>query len=108
MSLFNLSSRVDIISGNIGVLIHNLHILNRKADKIMATQAEEAAKLNAFADKLDKATAEIVAAVQALKDALASAGGTSPEVDAATGRLDKASQTLDDLNADPVVTPPAV
>lgn len=69
----------------------------------MATQAEQAAKLNAIGDKLDKAKAEIVAAVQALKDALATAGTTSPEVDAAVVRLEGSAQGLDDLNEDVTV-----
>jgi seryl-tRNA synthetase len=80
--------------------IRLLHKLNRKADKIMASQAEEAAKLQAFGDQLDKATAEILAAIQGLKDALAAAGNTTPEVDAATDRLATAAQALDDIVPD--------
>ena len=73
----------------------------------MATQAELAARLSAVGDELDKATAEIVAAIQALKDALAAAGGTTPEVDAAVTRLEGGAKALDDLNPDavPPVTP---
>lgn len=70
----------------------------------MATQAEQAAHLNKIGDQLDKATAEIIAAVQALKDAIATAGSTTPEVDAAMARLDTGVQTLDDINPD---QPPA-
>lgn len=71
----------------------------------MATQAELAASLSAVGDQLDKAQAEILAEVQALKDALAAAGATSPEVDAAVARVQAAAQSLDDVNPD--VVPPA-
>lgn len=66
----------------------------------MATQKELADKLNTIGDELDKAKAEIVAAVQALKDALSAAGSTTPEVDAAVARLESGAQALDDLNPD--------
>lgn len=79
----------------------------KDVQKIMATQSEEAAKLQAIGDQLDKATAEIVAAVQQLKDALAAAGNTTPEVDTATDRLSKAAQALDDLNPDQPTAAPA-
>lgn len=80
--------------------IRLLHKLNRKVVKIMATQAEEAAKLAAIGDKLDKASAEILAAIEELKNALAAAGNTTPEVDAATERLTTAAQALDDIVPD--------
>jgi hypothetical protein len=80
--------------------IRLLHKLIRKAQKIMASQAEEAAILVAVDEKLDKATAEILAAIQGLKDALAAAGNTTPEVDAATARLTTAAQALDDIVPD--------
>jgi DNA repair exonuclease SbcCD ATPase subunit len=80
--------------------IRLLHKLNRKVSRIMASQAEEAAKLQAFGDQLDKATAEIVAAIQGLRDALADAGNTTPEVNAATDRLATAAQALDDIVPD--------
>lgn len=66
----------------------------------MATQAELAAQLTSIGDELDKAQAEIVAAIQALKDALAAAGSTTPEVDAAVTRLEGSAKALDDLNPD--------
>jgi hypothetical protein len=66
----------------------------------MATQAEQTAKLNAIGDKLDKASAEILAAIQALKDAQANAGSTTPEEDAATARLEAGAQALDDIVPD--------
>ncbi len=83
-------------------LVENLIIfaVNNKLNKIMATQQELADKLNSIGDELDKAQAEIVAAIQALKDALAAAGATTPEVDAAVTRLETGAKALDDLNPD--------
>ena len=71
---------------------------------IMASQQEEADKLNQLAIQLDKANTEIQNAIQQLKDALAAAGGTTPEVDAATANLTAKAQALDDVVPD---APPA-
>jgi chromosome segregation ATPase len=78
----------------------HLKRIEQKLDTIMATQAEQTAKLTAIGDKLDKASAEILAAIQALKDAQANAGNTTPEEDAATARLETAAQSLDDIVPD--------
>jgi hypothetical protein len=75
--------------------------IERLLKKIMATQEEVASKLAAVGDKLDKATQEILAAIQALKDAVAAGGASSPEVDSAISRLEAGAQTLDDINPDP-------
>lgn len=56
--------------------------------------------LNAVGDELQKATAEIVAAVS-------NAGSTTPEVDAAVARLQAAAKALDDLNPDAPAPAPA-
>ena len=82
------------------IVVPQLTNINRKLNTIMASQKELADKLTAIGDELDKATAEIVAAIQALKDALAAAGGTTPEVDAAVVRLEGGAKSLDDLNPD--------
>lgn len=86
--------------------------INRRLDgiesnlrKIMSTQQEEADKLNELAAQLQKANDEIQKAIQDLKDALASAGNTSPEVDAATAALTAKAQALDDIVPDPVSEP---
>ncbi len=63
----------------------------------MSTQAELAASLNAVSDQLTKATAEIVAAI-------AAAGNSTPDVDAAVAKLAGISQALDDLNPDAPTT----
>jgi peptidoglycan hydrolase CwlO-like protein len=95
-----------ILNRKLDLLIEQNKHTERKLNKIMATQAEQAAKLSAVADQLDKATAEILAAIQALKDAQANAGNTTPEEDAATARLSTAAQALDDINPDaPAPTP---
>lgn len=74
---------------------------------IVATKDELAARLNANADRLDKAKAEIVASIQALKDEISNADATSPAIDAALSRLDGAAATLDDLNPDAEPEQPA-
>lgn len=68
----------------------------------MATQQEEADKLNALSTQLQKANDEIQKAIQDLKDAIAAGGATSPEVDAATEALTQKAQALDDIVPDAV------
>lgn len=79
--------------------------LTQKVDAIMATQAEQAATLRALGAQLTKARAEIIRAVDRLSLAVAAAGATSPEVDAATADLQAVVQTLDDLNPDESTEP---
>lgn len=59
----------------------------------MASQAEEAAALNAISDQLAKALNELVTAIQ-------NAGNTTPEVDAATAKLQQLAQDLDNIVPD--------
>lgn len=66
----------------------------------MATQEELAAALNAVKDQLTKASGEINTRIQALVDALAAAGNTTPEVDSALQGVQAISQVLDDINVD--------
>jgi len=66
---------------------------------IMTSDATNAAKIDAVNTQLVKATGEIVAQVQALKDALANQD-TTPETDAALAKLVATAQALDDLNPD--------
>lgn len=107
MNEHNININVNFpgLTERLAELSHELRELKEGQKNIMATQDEEAAKLNAFADQLDKATTEIVAAVQALKDALAAAGNTNQAVDDATARLSTAAQKLDDLNPDATPAP---
>jgi len=78
---------------------HNKNI-ERLLKQIMATQDEEAGKLNALSTQLQKANDEIQKAIQDLKDALAAGGNTSPAVDAATDALTAKAQALDDIVPD--------
>lgn len=68
-------------------------------DTIMATQADNQARLDALADRQDKAYAEIVAGIQELKDA-ADAGQVLDFT-----RVEGGAQLLDDINPDVVVPP---
>jgi len=68
--------------------------------RIMTTQAQLAALLATISDQLEKASAELVAEIQTLSDAVANAGGTTPEVDASVARLQAIAQKLDDMNPD--------
>jgi ABC-type transporter Mla subunit MlaD len=77
-----------------------LFLINAKLEIIMATQTELAVELGAIKDQLAKAAGEIVAKVASLESALASAGNSTPEVDAAVAELKVAAQALDDLNPD--------
>lgn len=85
-------------------VIHRVRKLERL---IMATQAELATKLRELKDQNDKATAEQMAALQKLQDALDTAGGTSPEVDEALAALGASIQRDDDLNPDAPAPAPA-
>lgn len=79
--------------------------INKKLDQIMATQADLATKLTSIADQLDKAQAEIIAALEAFKNT----GEVSPELQAVADRLQAISDQLDALNPDqpPAEPPPA-
>lgn len=68
----------------------------------MATQKDEAAQLAAITDEINN----IAAGIGALEAALASAGGTTPEVDAALANLKTAADAaLSKLPAPPTPTP---
>ena len=74
-------------------LMRLLFLINAKTELIMETQVELAARLNAVADQLTKALAEILAAVAAQPNA-------SPELVAAADRLATIAKALDDINPD--------
>jgi seryl-tRNA synthetase len=85
-------------------LIHDdVHSLKYEVQLIMVTQVELAERMRALKAQNDKATAEQMAALQKVQDALAQAGNTTPEVDAAMEELAASIQRDDDLNPD--VTP---
>lgn len=91
--------RIDIFIHEAGSDL-GLNSLHQKVDTIIASQAEQAAKLRAIGEQIAKAKAEIVAAVDKLTAAVAAGGNTTPEVDEATQALQTAVQGLDDLNPD--------
>ncbi len=76
----------------------DLIIKNQKI--IMATQAELAQQLRDITAQNEKARVEILAKIAALEAALAAAGQTTAEVDAAVADLKASVQTDDDLNPD--------
>ena len=69
-------------------------------EKVMASQEQLAAQLNAISAQLTKVTGEIQARVTALEAAIEAAGNTTPEVDAALEAVKQIAQALDDLNPD--------
>jgi len=72
-------------------------------EKIMADQAQLAADLTAISAQIAKIGTESTATLQKVSDleaALAGAGGTTPEVDAALAALKAQVQVVDDLVAD--------
>lgn len=89
---------VAIIAG-IAITLIKTNELQNSLYYIMATQDELAQSLEDVNTQLQKAIAEIIAAV-------AAAGNTTPRVDAAMAALKNAAQALDDLNPDqPPPTP---
>lgn len=83
--------------------------LNRKADQIMATQAEEAEILRNVLDQQKKTATEVGTLLQKVSDleaAIANAGGASPELIDAVAAVKAQAQVVDDLIPDAPVTPP--
>lgn len=68
--------------------------------KIMGTQAQHAQELRDLKAQNDKARAEVLAKITSLEEALANAGNTTPEVDAALADLKASVQTDDDIVPD--------
>jgi hypothetical protein len=79
------------------------HLILTKLETLMASQAELAASLatvSAQVAKIGTETSSLVARVTDLEAALAAAGNTTPEVDAALEALKAQVQVVDDLVAD--------
>lgn len=79
------------------------HLILTKLEKMMATQAELAASLAAVSAQVSKIGTESSATLQKVADleaALAAAGNTTPEVDAALAALKAQVQVVDDLVPD--------
>jgi len=78
-------------------------LILHKLEKLMATQAEMAASLDAIGEQVTKIgteSAATLARVSELEAALAAAGNTSPEVDAALEALKAQVKLVDDLVPD--------
>lgn len=72
----------------------------------MATQAEHAQELRDLKSQNDKARQEILDKIAALEEALATAGNTTEEVDAALADLKASVQIDDDIVPDAPVEEP--
>lgn len=81
-----------------------LRKLNKKLNQILMNQAELAQALSDLKAQNEKARTEILAKIAALEEALAAAGNTTAEVDAAVADLKASIQTDDDIVPDqPVI-----
>jgi ABC-type transporter Mla subunit MlaD len=69
-------------------------------ERILMNQAELAQALTDLGAQLAKASAEITGKIADLETALANAGATTPEVDAAVASLKVSGQALDDIVPD--------
>lgn len=77
--------------------------INHKLGEIMATQAQLVEDLNAVSAQVAKIGTESTATLQKVTDleaAIANAGNTTPEVDAAMAALKAQVQVVDDLVKD--------
>lgn len=78
-------------------ILQSIHSLK---ELIMANNAELTARLDAVAVRADKAKAEIVKAIQDLRDVIAAGGEVPPEVEAALVKVETAVGGLDELHPD--------
>lgn len=80
-----------------------LHLILEKVNQFMATQAQLATELALVSAQVAKIGTETQATLQRVADleaAIANAGNTTPEVDAALAALKAQVQVVDDLVAD--------
>lgn len=96
-------THLSILIATVVVLL----FLNHSQRKIMATQAELAARLTALTAQNEKAAAEQAALIQNLRDELANAGSVTPEVEAALVALEASVQRDDDVVPDTPAEPEA-
>lgn len=75
----------------------DLYIIFSLLNKIQMNQEELANELAALKEQTARATLEILAKIAALEEAIANAGNTTPEVDAALADLKAAVQGVDDV-----------
>jgi hypothetical protein len=81
-------------------LSQKIDFLTEKTKIILMTQAEELQLLRDLKAQNEKAKAEILAKIQALEDAIANGGATTPEIDAALADLKTSIQSTDDIVPD--------
>lgn len=87
----------------LALLIKKVNKLNKKVHWIMATMEQLTADLEAVTEQVAKIGTETAITLQKvieLEDALAAAGGTTPEVDAAMIALKAQVQIVDELVPD--------
>jgi len=80
----------------------NTDLVYRSLEKIMSTQAELAAELVVLKDQVVKSRNEVIRIIEDLTAALAAAGGTTDEVNAAMAELRRELQISDDIVPDPL------
>ncbi len=84
----------------------SLDRIQQTLNQIQMTQAEEATKLVGIKAQLTKVSAEVQAKIDALTTAIATAGATTPEVDAAVADLQTVADALDAIVPDEVPPTP--
>lgn len=77
-----------------------LLLILKKQIQMALSQSELAQQLRDIKTQADKGKAEILSKIQALEDAINSAGGTTEEVDTALADLKSAVQGIDDIVPD--------
>lgn len=93
-------SRVDEVLTRLDTVESQLNYITTLIRRVLMDQTLLAQELTNIKNQLDKAKAEVMAKVADLEAALANAGQTTPEVDAALAALRGAAQAIDDLNPD--------
>lgn len=81
--------------------------IRKTLKKILMTQEEAVAKINALTAQTQKSNAEISQKLTELSDAISAAGNVTPEVEAALAGLASVVQANDDLIADAPTEEPA-
>jgi hypothetical protein len=101
-SIMRIDIHIHQDGGGNDKVLETLILLTQNVIAIMKTNAELLQILTDLGTQLDKTQAEILAEIKKLQDAIAAAGGTTPEVDAALASVQAKVQALDDLNPDVV------
>jgi predicted negative regulator of RcsB-dependent stress response len=100
VSLLNLLGQRPRVS--VPGLFASLRLVHIRLEKILTNQTEHAAALGALAAQVAKTRDETLAKIAELEAAIANAGSTTPEVDAALEALRAQVQASDDVIPDAV------